>query len=99
MSGSDEPGAKKRKLDAPVAAANGAGGGSWADASAQVSWRAPDVSFSIPQRKKLTVEIVSSPQGPQGGGIRAVAGAGGNVEFGISWSDVGAFNGVKSNFL
>lgn len=41
------------------------------------------VSFSIPQRKKFTLELVDK----RDGGIRAI-GASGNVEFALAWKDV-----------
>ncbi|KAF2027836.1 Rtt106-domain-containing protein [Setomelanomma holmii] len=80
-----EPAAKKRKLDDTKPAQNGAstssGGLSSTDTKA---WRSyPGVSFSIPQRKKFTLELVDK----EDGGIRAV-GATGNVEFSIAWKDV-----------
>ncbi|KAK7542187.1 negative regulator of DNA transposition [Phyllosticta citribraziliensis] len=87
---SDEPAAKKRKLEEQqqqqqqAARANGAGAGSWADANAPADLTVPDVSFSIPARKKFQLEVVG--KGP-GAGIRAV-GAGGAVEFGVGFADV-----------
>lgn len=52
------------------------------------AWKTyPGVSFAMPQRKKLTLELVSS--GKKAGGVRAL-GADGSVEFGIAWSNVGA---------
>lgn len=45
-----------------------------------------DVSFSIPQRKKLKLEWVSGAQG----GARAL-GTDGSVEFGCGWGDIGMF--------
>jgi hypothetical protein len=41
------------------------------------------VSFSIPQRKKLTLELLDKKDG----GVRAI-GASGDVEFSIAWKDV-----------
>jgi hypothetical protein len=80
-----EPVAKKRKLEdnngAPSETA--ASGGSLASSSTK-AWRSyPGVSFSIPQRKKFTLELVDTKDG----GIRAI-GASGNVEFSIAWKDV-----------
>jgi hypothetical protein len=60
---------------------NGAAG--WTDRSKQVSYTGGDVSFSIPQRKKLRLEWLDAPSG----GIRA-ANSAGELEFGISWQDV-----------
>jgi hypothetical protein len=76
---------KKRKLednnsaheDTPVA------GGSLVSSTTK-AWRSyPGVSFSIPQRKKFTLELVDKKDG----GIRAI-GASGSVEFSIAWKDV-----------
>ncbi|KAF2019981.1 hypothetical protein BU24DRAFT_477073 [Aaosphaeria arxii CBS 175.79] len=47
----------------------------------------PAVSFSIPQRKKLTLELVSG----KGGGVRTI-GASGSVEFSVAWKDVDISN-------
>ncbi|KAH7094387.1 hypothetical protein FB567DRAFT_510085 [Paraphoma chrysanthemicola] len=80
-----EPAAKKRKLEDSNGAKNGGptSGGSLVSASTK-AWRTyPGVSFSIPQRKKFTLELVDKKEG----GIRAV-GATGNVEFSIAWKDV-----------
>lgn len=50
------------------------------------AWRSyPGVSFSLPQRKKFTLELVLNGKE---GGIRGV-GADGKIEFGIAWKDVG----------
>jgi hypothetical protein len=80
-----EPAAKKRKLEdnngAPIDTA--ASGDSLASSTTK-AWRSyPGVSFSIPQRKKFTLELVDTKDG----GIRAI-GANGNVEFSIAWKDV-----------
>lgn len=86
-----EPASKKRKLEE----GNSSNGAQTASAgavsllsAATKAWRQyPAVSFSIPQRKKFTLELVDTKDG----GIRAV-GADGNVEFGIAWKDVGTFS-------
>jgi hypothetical protein len=83
------PQSKKRKLEETVAA-NGSAAG-WADRSVRADFTAPDISFSVPQRKKLRLEWVASSSGdPQKGGIRAVD-AGGDIEFGVAWKDIGMF--------
>jgi hypothetical protein len=52
--------------------------------SATKAWRTyPGVSFSIPQRKKFTLELLDKKDG----GVRAI-GASGDVEFSIAWKDV-----------
>ncbi|KAF2833454.1 Rtt106-domain-containing protein [Ophiobolus disseminans] len=81
---SAEPAAKKRKLEDSNGAQDGAApGGSLANAATK-AWRTyPGVSFSLPQRKKFTLELVDKKDG----GIRAI-GAGGSVEFSIAWRDV-----------
>ncbi|KAF2690600.1 Rtt106-domain-containing protein [Lentithecium fluviatile CBS 122367] len=84
-----EPASKKRKIEGSNGAQNGAPNGHAAAAAsianpALKAWRSyPGVSFSIPQRKKYTLELVDKKDG----GVRAV-GADGSVEFGISWRDV-----------
>ncbi|KAF2117964.1 hypothetical protein BDV96DRAFT_517802 [Lophiotrema nucula] len=81
-----EPASKKRKLEDSNGTQNGvaaAAGG--AGSLTGKAWRTyPGVSFSIPQRKKFTLELVAEKAG---GAIRAV-GAAGNTEFGIAWKDV-----------
>lgn len=82
---STEPASKKRKLDYSNGAQNGAAGGGLFSAEHK-AWRSyPGVSFSLPQRKKFTLELVLNKKE---GGIRGV-GADGKVEFGIAWKDVG----------
>lgn len=78
---------RKRESDGPE---EGAAGG-WADAGAAACFSTKDVSFSIPQRKKLTLELVAlvaDKSNHRTSGIRVV-GADGNVEFGIAWANVG----------
>ncbi|KAF2127379.1 Rtt106-domain-containing protein [Dothidotthia symphoricarpi CBS 119687] len=81
-----EPAAKKRRLEDSNDAQNSStatGGGSLTTAATK-AWRSyPGVSFSIPQRKKFTLELLDTKDG----GIRAV-GPSGNVEFAIAWKDV-----------
>jgi hypothetical protein len=80
-----EPVLKKRKLEDSNNEQNGSAGGNLFSAEAKV-WRSyPGVSFSLPQRKKFTLELVLDKKE---GGIRSV-GADGKVEFGIAWKDVG----------
>ncbi|PSN64137.1 Rtt106-domain-containing protein [Corynespora cassiicola Philippines] len=80
---STEPASKKRKLEDSNGVQNG--GASNLTSGAVKAWRSyPGVSFSIPQRKKFTLELVADKRD---GGIRAV-GADGKVEFGIPWKDV-----------
>lgn len=81
-----EPAAKKRKLDDSNGAQNGLVASAGLASAAVNAWRSyPGVSFSIPQRKKYTLELVDDKRH---GGIRAV-GADGSVEFGIPWKQVG----------
>ncbi|KAF2018249.1 Rtt106-domain-containing protein [Aaosphaeria arxii CBS 175.79] len=85
-----EPASKKRKLDnsngnngVQNGTAKGADTANLLSAST-TAWKTyTGVSFSIPQRKKLTLELVSG----KGGGVRGI-GADGKVEFGIAWKDV-----------
>ena len=82
-----EPSSKKRKLDEPNGTQNGKAGDGSLTNVAVAAWRTyPGTSFSIPQRKKLTLELVLGKGGD--GGIRAL-GAGNTVEFSIGWKDVG----------
>jgi hypothetical protein len=89
---------KKRKLEEGNGAQNGAAaattttaaaapasgaGGSLASVSTKAFKTYAGVSFSIPQRKKFTLELVDRKDG----GIRAI-GASGNVEFVLAWKDV-----------
>lgn len=79
-----EPTSKKRKLEDSNGAQNGSTGGSLMDPAIK-AWRSyPGVSFSLPQRKKFTLELVLNKKE---GGIRGI-GADGKVEFGISWGDI-----------
>ncbi|KAJ4357708.1 uncharacterized protein N0V89_002284 [Didymosphaeria variabile] len=81
---SNEPSAKKRKLEDSNGAQNGSGVASSLTSAATKAWRQyPGVSFSLPQRKKFTLELVDK----RDGGVRAV-GADGSVEFSIPWRDV-----------
>ncbi|KAF1849631.1 Rtt106-domain-containing protein [Cucurbitaria berberidis CBS 394.84] len=80
-----EPAPKKRKLEDSNGTHDGAPavGGSLIS-TANKAWRTyPGVSFSIPQRKKFTLELLDGKDG----GIRAV-GANGSIEFAIAWKDV-----------
>ncbi|KAF2204239.1 Rtt106-domain-containing protein [Delitschia confertaspora ATCC 74209] len=81
-----EPALKKRKLEESNGGQRGsAGAGSLADPSF-AAWRSyPNTSFSIPQRKKLTLELILGKGGD--GGIRGI-GASKAVEFAIAWKDV-----------
>ncbi|GME31625.1 hypothetical protein GTA08_BOTSDO00866 [Neofusicoccum parvum] len=86
-----EPAAKKRKIDGPEAQKATVGAvGSWANSAAGADFALPDVSFSIPQRKKLNLQLVAaaSARDSSGGGIRVCSGGGANVEFGIGFKDV-----------
>ncbi|KZM23634.1 uncharacterized protein EKO05_0007441 [Ascochyta rabiei] len=87
-----EPITKKRKLEETNGAQNGTAaaapttagvGGSLTSASTKAFKSFPGVSFSIPQRKKFTLELLDRKDG----GIRAI-GATGNVEFALAWRDV-----------
>ncbi|KAL9084195.1 MAG: hypothetical protein Q9165_008181 [Trypethelium subeluteriae] len=72
-------------------------GGNW---ETLAYYRVPEVSFSIPQRKKFMLELCSEgSSGPKAsassritetgqGGIRAVNNSTGTPEFGISWRDI-----------
>ncbi|KAF2998195.1 hypothetical protein E8E13_004458 [Curvularia kusanoi] len=82
---------KKRKLEESSGPQNGstatapvsAAGGSLTSTSTKAFKSYNGVSFSIPQRKKFTLELLDKKDG----GIRAI-GAAGNVEFALAWKDV-----------
>ncbi|KAE9975008.1 hypothetical protein EG328_002541 [Venturia inaequalis] len=74
---------KKRKLEDGSATNGSSNTQEWANLSRQADHVVGDVSFSIPQRKKLKLEWVSGTQG----GARAL-GADGGVEFGCGWGDI-----------
>ncbi|KAF1358382.1 Rtt106-domain-containing protein [Lizonia empirigonia] len=86
-----EPTTKKRKLEESNGAQNGTSttttattdGGSLNSTSTKAFKSYAGVSFSIPQRKKFTLELLDKKDG----GIRAI-GATGNVEFALAWKDV-----------
>jgi len=85
---------KKRKLEEANAngtngAATASGGASWTQQSAEPAQAFPEVSFSVPQRKKLRLEWLAAGKAPTAGGLRAVAPSDGNVEFGIAWDEIG----------
>ncbi|KAL1612298.1 hypothetical protein SLS60_000522 [Paraconiothyrium brasiliense] len=81
---SNKPAAKKRKLEESNGAQNGSVAASSLTSAATNAWRQyPGVSFSLPQRKKYTLELVDKKDG----GVRAV-GADGSVEFSIPWRNV-----------
>ncbi|KAF1983043.1 Rtt106-domain-containing protein [Aulographum hederae CBS 113979] len=78
-------GPRKRRFEE---SANGADTPGWADAATKAVFSVPDVSFSIPQRKKLRLEwVAADKKDVDKGGIRAVD-ANGKVEFGVSWKDI-----------
>ncbi|KAJ4351035.1 hypothetical protein N0V95_004206 [Ascochyta clinopodiicola] len=89
-----EPITKKRKLEETDSTQNGTAavavpqttaivGGSLISTSTKAFKSYPGVSFSIPQRKKFTLELLDKKDG----GVRAI-GATGNVEFALAWKDV-----------
>lgn len=92
------PQSKKRKLEDGDAAINGGNALGWTDQSQRADHVAGDVSFSIPQRKKLRLEWVgSSAADLSKGGIRAT-GTGGDIEFGVGWRDIGtSFQEITSH--
>ncbi|TLD19024.1 Rtt106-domain-containing protein [Venturia nashicola] len=77
------PQSKKRKLEDGGAVNGSSDTQGWANQSRTADHIVGDVSFSIPQRKKLKLEWLSGAQG----GARAL-GADGGVEFGCGWGDV-----------
>jgi len=82
------PTTKKRKFEDGGTTKESSSEG-WAGQSVRADHTIPDISFSIPQRKKLRLEWVeSSSSDLEKGGIRG-ADAAGNIEFGMSWKDIG----------
>ncbi|KAI9766286.1 MAG: hypothetical protein M1835_007216, partial [Candelina submexicana] len=83
----DGPASKKRRLDAQ----NG-DGGIGHDAASE-PWREGsdyyamgDIAFTVPQRKKLSLELGNSTATE--GGLRARNPSSGELEFGIAWEDI-----------
>jgi hypothetical protein len=74
----DQPLAKKRKLE------NGQTAASVDAKDAPLQFYAQDISFAVPQRKKLTLEITAA-----GGYLRAKNQQSHNIEFGIALQDIG----------
>ena len=93
-----EPATKKRKVENSERELNGAAGrstaGTWVDATVRASWQSQDTSFSVPQRKKLTLEMVKRGDGCKEGGIRGINPATGAVEFGVGWKNIGESTAV-----
>ena len=75
------PASKKRKLDVPASNNGTSGGQGWADKTTRAAYAMPDVSFSVPVRKKMRLEWVP-------GGLRAVNGEG-EIDFGVAWANIG----------
>lgn len=86
----NEPVSKKRKLGGPSGSGEATSTGekgAWDDPGAQPVYEAPGVSFGIPQRSKLSLQVI----GGRHGGIRAVNPAGNTGspwEFGLAWRDM-----------
>ena len=87
-SGEDGPATKRRKLNGE-SQANSKGAGAGHDAATlNAPWSSKTfegISFSVPQRKKLSLEI--SPNLSEG--IRAVNPSTQETEFGIPWKEIG----------
>ena len=56
--------------------------------SKDAAFVAPDVSFAVPVRKKLRVEVVAGGQGVEGG-MRGMDMKTGETEVAVAWGDVG----------
>lgn len=82
----DGPQSKKRKLDEPVHPTTTAttSAGSWQ--TQKPFCVVTDVSFSVPQRKKYTVEFVGDGNA---GGLRVTDPKTSKVEYGVDWTDIG----------
>ena len=55
----------------------------------ETSFQAADISFAVPVRKKLRLELVGTAEDGSNGGIRGVNPATGQFEVGMSYSDIG----------
>lgn len=55
--------------------------------TANASFVAKEISFSVPVRKKLTLEVIEGVEG----GMRGVNTTSGDMEVGMAWKDVGEF--------
>ncbi|KAI9854980.1 MAG: hypothetical protein M1824_006489 [Vezdaea acicularis] len=79
------PAAKKRRLDVPsgndLAHRPSTEIPKWRDPQEHADTVIPDLSFSIPQRKKLTLEFTDN-------GVRAKNPSTQGIEFGVSWGDI-----------
>jgi hypothetical protein len=75
------PASKKRKLDVPTSVNGISDCQVWADKATRAVHAMPDVSFSVPVRKKMRLEWVP-------GGLRAVNNEG-EIDFGVAWVDIG----------
>lgn len=85
----DGPAAKKRKLQQQNGDAPGNGNANAQDLKTESSlqFSMPDVSFAIPQRKKLTLEVTAG-----NGYLRARNQTSKEVEFGVSMDKIREFS-------
>ncbi len=82
------PFSKKRKLDASRGASGGSAEKIMLEAWKEGTWGATnDISFSIPQRKKLLLEIGFLPEQ----GLRGRNVATDEIEFAVRWKDIREF--------
>ena len=84
---SEEPLTKKRKLDDSVTKSNTYLNGE-GNSSLEGNWESTPIggiSFSVPQRKKLSLQISTKVNE----GIRALNPSTNQKEFGIPWGDIG----------
>lgn len=84
-----EPASKRRKPGGPVEVKEETSSTrpvAWLNQDA--AFVAPDVSFAVPVRKKLRVEVVACGKGG-GGGIRGVDVKTGAAEVAVAWVDIG----------
>ena len=57
----------------------------------QTTFTATEVSFVVPVRKKLRLELVGTSEDGANGGIRGVNSSTGEFEVGLSWSDISQY--------
>lgn len=82
---SNGPAAKKRKIENGQPQVTVQSSADLKDPNAPVQFYVQDVSFAIPQRKKLMLEITAS------GGLRARNQATKDIEFGVSMDRIREF--------
>lgn len=92
--GADGPTAKKRKLQNGDSGETAQASVNLKDGNAPVQFYVQDVSFSTPQRKKLTLEITAGHKY-----LRARNQATKEIEFGVSMDKISEFESGNNNII